>query len=44
MINVDKQYLVIIKGHNVDKEDSMNHAEAVDYIGLKLIKRLHASF
>lgn len=35
MINVAKKYLVIVKGSNVDKEDLMNYAEAVDYKGLK---------
>ncbi len=35
MINVAKTYLVIVKGSNVDKEDLMNYAEAVDYKGLK---------
>ena len=35
MINVDKTYLVIIKGYNVDKDDLMNYAKAVDYKGLK---------
>ena len=35
MINVDKKYLVIINGSNVDKEDLMNYAKAVDYKGLK---------
>jgi hypothetical protein len=35
MINVDKKYLVIVKGSNVDKEDLMNYAKALDYKGLK---------
>ena len=35
MINVGKKYLVIVKGSNVDKEDLMNYAKAVDYKGLK---------
>lgn len=35
MINVKKKYLVIVKGSNVDKEDLMNYAKAVDYKGLK---------
>ena len=35
MVNVDKKYLVIIKGSNVDKEDLMNYARAMDYKGLK---------
>ncbi len=35
MINVKKKYLVIVKGSNVDKEDLMNFATAVDYKGLK---------
>ncbi|MFC1882561.1 hypothetical protein ACFL2S_13840 [Thermodesulfobacteriota bacterium] len=35
MVNVDKKYLVIIKGSNVDKEDLMNYAKALDYRGLK---------
>jgi hypothetical protein len=35
MINVAKKYLVIIKGSNVDKEDLMNYAKAIDYKGLK---------
>ena len=35
MINVVKKYLVIVKGSNVDKEDLMNYAKAVDYKGLK---------
>ena len=35
MINVDKKYLVIVKGSNVDQEDLMNYAKAVDYKGLK---------
>ena len=35
MINVDKRYLVIVKGSNVEKEDLMNYANAVDYKGLK---------
>ena len=34
-INVDKKYLVKIDGYNVDKEDLMNYANAVDYKGLK---------
>jgi hypothetical protein len=35
MINVAKKYLIIIKGSNVDKEDLMNYAKAIDYKGLK---------
>jgi len=35
MINVDKKYLVVIKGSNIDKEDLMNYAKALDYRGLK---------
>ena len=35
MINVDKKYLVMVKGSNIDKEDLMNYAKAVDYKGLK---------
>ncbi len=35
MINVDKKYLVLVKGSNVDKEDLMNYAKAIDYKGLK---------
>jgi len=35
MINVAKKYLVILKGTNVNKEDLVNYAEAVDYKGLK---------
>ena len=35
MINVDKKYLVIVKGSNVEKEDLMNYAKALDYKGLK---------
>ena len=35
MVNVAKKYLVIINGTNVDKEDMMNYAKAVDYKGLK---------
>ena len=35
MINVDKKYLVIVKGSNVDKEDLMNYAKAINYKGLK---------
>ncbi len=35
MINVKKKYLVIVKGSNVDKEDLMNYAKAIDYKGLK---------
>jgi hypothetical protein len=35
MINVDKKYLVIVKGSNVEKEDLMNYANALDYKGLK---------
>jgi hypothetical protein len=34
-INVAKKYLVTINGSNVDKEDLMNYAKAVDYKGLK---------
>lgn len=34
-INVAKKYLVKIDGSNVDKEDLMNYANAVDYKGLK---------
>jgi len=35
MVNVDKKYLVIVKGSNIKKEDLMNYAKAVDYKGLK---------
>lgn len=35
MINVDKKYLVVVKGSNIDKEDLMNYAKAVNYKGLK---------
>ncbi len=35
MINVAKKYLVIVKGSNVEKEDLMNYANALDYKGLK---------
>jgi len=35
MINVAKKYLVIVKGSNVNKEDLLNYAKAVDYKGLK---------
>lgn len=35
MINVDKKYLVVVKGSNIDKEDLMKYAKAIDYKGLK---------
>jgi hypothetical protein len=35
MINVAKKYIVIVKGSNVDKDDLLNYAKAVDYKGLK---------
>ena len=35
MVNVDKKYLVIIKGSNIDKEDMLKYAKALDYKGLK---------
>jgi hypothetical protein len=35
MINVAKKYMVIVKGNNVEKEDLMYFAEAIDYKGLK---------
>jgi hypothetical protein len=35
MINVDKKYLVLVKGSNVDQQDLMNYANAVDFKGLK---------
>lgn len=34
-INVAKKYLIKIDGSDVDKEDMMNYANAVDYRGLK---------
>ncbi len=35
LIDVAKKYIVTIKGSNVDKEDLMHYAEAIDYKGLK---------
>ena len=35
MINVDKRYLVMLKGNNVAQEDLMAYADAIDYKGLK---------
>lgn len=35
MINVDKKYLVVVKGSNIEKEDLMNYAKAINYKGLK---------
>ncbi len=35
MVNVDKHYLVMIKGNNVERDELMAYAEAVDYKGLK---------
>lgn len=35
MIDVAKKYLVTVKGSNVDKEEMMHYAEAIDYKGLK---------
>ena len=38
MINVAKKYMVIIKGTNVEKEELMYYATAVDYKGLKSLE------
>lgn len=35
IINVAKKYLITVKGTNVEKEDLMYYAEAIDYKGLK---------
>lgn len=35
MVNVDKRYLVMIEGNNLERDELMAYAEALDYKGLK---------